>query len=75
MTPEPGLDPAVGLCSGCRHAARQESDRGAVFWRCLRAERDTDFRRYPPLPVERCPGYEEGTPRTRGAAKAGVRFL
>jgi hypothetical protein len=67
--PERALDPAVGLCSGCRHAARQESERGSVFWRCLRAEGNADFQRYPPLPVARCPGYEEGVPRTRGDAK------
>lgn len=67
--PGRGLDPAVGLCSGCRHAARQESERGSVFWRCLRAERESGFLRYPPLPVERCPGYEEGEPRTRGDAE------
>jgi hypothetical protein len=65
-TPERDLDPAVGLCSGCRHAARQESDRGSLFWRCLRAERNEAFQRYPPLPVARCPGYEEGEPRRRG---------
>ena len=68
-TPERDLDPAVGQCSGCRHAARQESDRRSLFWRCLRAESDVDFLRYPPLPVARCPGYEEGEPRTRGDTK------
>jgi len=54
-----GADPAVGLCSLCAFARVQRSARGSVFWRCLRAERDPAFRSYPPLPVERCPGFEE----------------
>jgi hypothetical protein len=36
------------------------SARGATFWRCLRADGDADFTRYPPLPVHRCGGFEEG---------------
>jgi uncharacterized protein YciI len=30
----------------------------STFFRCLRAETDTRFTRYPPLPVRACPGYE-----------------
>lgn len=33
--------------------------RGSVFFRCARAEDDARFVRYPPLPVQSCPGYEE----------------
>ena len=55
-------DPAVGLCSLCAFARVQPSARGSVFWRCLRAQSDPTFPSYPPLPVERCPGFE----RTRG---------
>ena len=54
------MDAAVGLCARCRFAAVQEGGRGSRFWRCRRAEADARFRRYPPLPVLRCPGYEEG---------------
>ena len=54
------MEASVGLCSRCRFASVQESGRGSRFWRCLRAESDAGFRRYPPLPVLRCPGYEEG---------------
>jgi hypothetical protein len=52
--------PRAGLCERCRHARCQRSARGALFWRCLRADHDPAFRRYPPLPVERCAGFEEG---------------
>ncbi|HWP65298.1 MAG TPA: hypothetical protein VNO26_05235 [Candidatus Limnocylindria bacterium] len=48
----------VGLCASCRHAARQETARGSVFWRCRRAETDPRFPRYPRLPVLDCPGVE-----------------
>lgn len=34
------------------------SRRGSTFFRCLRAETDARFTRYPPLPVRACPGYE-----------------
>jgi len=49
---------SVGLCADCRHARRQETARGSVFWRCGRAEEDARFVRYPPLPVTACAGYE-----------------
>jgi glycine cleavage system transcriptional repressor len=49
--------PDPGLCGSCREARVQESARGARFWRCLLADRDDRFRRYPPLPVRACPGY------------------
>ena len=51
---------SVGLCVECRHARRQETARGSVFWRCGRAEDDPRFVRYPRLPVTVCPGYERG---------------
>jgi hypothetical protein len=50
--------PGVGLCAGCRHASRQGNARGSEFWRCLRAETDPRFPRYPRLPVRECRGYE-----------------
>jgi len=51
-------DAAAGLCATCRHARVQETARGSRFWRCLRAETDERFDRYPRLPVRECPGYE-----------------
>jgi hypothetical protein len=50
--------PDVGLCAECRHARVQRSARGSEFWRCLRAETDAGFERYPRLPVEECSGYD-----------------
>jgi uncharacterized protein YciI len=32
--------------------------RGSLFFRCLRADHDARFLKYPPLPVRSCPGYE-----------------
>jgi hypothetical protein len=61
----PAEDPSVGLCACCACAERVRSARGSVFWRCRRADSDPRFRRYPPLPVASCPGYEEGTPVAR----------
>jgi hypothetical protein len=53
-----GEEAAVGLCASCRHAAAHESPRGSVFWRCLRADDDPSYQRYPPLPVQACAGHE-----------------
>jgi hypothetical protein len=55
----------VGLCARCAHAARQETTRGSVFWRCRLAEADTTFVRYPRLPVLACPGFEAAAPPAR----------
>jgi hypothetical protein len=55
-------DPAVGLCAGCRHARVQETRRGGRFWRCLRADTDPRFARYPRLPVGTCAGFAPGRP-------------
>jgi hypothetical protein len=57
----------VGLCTGCRFAALQRSARGSRFWRCRRADGDPAYRRYPPLPVMRCPGFEPGGPGAGGS--------
>jgi len=58
--PGPEVDRLVGLCARCRHARVQTTARGSAFWRCLRAETDARFVRYPALPVRDCPGYEAG---------------
>ncbi len=52
-------DPAVGLCSTCRHGRAQPSAGGSRFWRCRRGGREPGYLKYPPLPVQRCPGFEE----------------
>ncbi len=55
-------DPAVGLCTGCVHAARVESARGSVFWRCGLSATDDAFAKYPRLPVLHCSGYQMRAP-------------
>jgi hypothetical protein len=54
-----GEQARVGLCARCRFAVVQPSARGSRFWRCLRADSDPAYRRYPPLPVLRCAGFEQ----------------
>jgi len=54
-----GADRArVGLCADCVHARRIESSRGSIFYMCLRAEHEPEFRKYPTLPVRTCGGHE-----------------
>ena len=47
-----------GLCAACQHMERTETRRGSVFYRCLRAQTDLSFPKYPPLPVRQCRGYQ-----------------
>jgi hypothetical protein len=49
---------SVGLCFTCRWMRTVTSRRGSTFYRCMRADSDPRFVRYPPLPVRACPGYE-----------------
>lgn len=51
---------AAGLCETCMWARRVPNARGSVFWLCKRSETDPRFRKYPPLPVVQCFGYERG---------------
>lgn len=55
--PEP-LPVRVGLCADCRFVRKIESDRGAVFYMCQLAAKDSSFPKYPRLPVLQCRGYE-----------------
>lgn len=48
----------MGLCATCRHVRRTGNRRGSVFYLCSLSATDPGFRRYPPLPVLTCPGYE-----------------
>ena len=47
-----------GLCGTCAHAKCNQNTRGSVFWQCLKAQSDSRFSKYPPLPVLRCHGFE-----------------
>jgi len=49
----------AGLCESCRHSECIRHPRGGQdYWRCLLAEIDPRFPRYPRLPVHECEGYE-----------------
>ena len=46
----------AGLCSDCQHCRIVKSDR-ATFYMCRLSLTNPEYRKYPPLPVLRCPGY------------------
>ena len=48
-----------GLCGSCTHAKIIENRHGSKFYLCEMSYIDPAFRRYPPLPVVQCPGYEQ----------------
>lgn len=58
----PVIDDSIGLCLSCRWMRAVTTRRGAVFYRCGRADTDPRFPRYPALPMLQCVGYEEGRP-------------
>ncbi len=54
---QPG--PQAGLCDGCSHQQLVRNTRGSVFSLCRRSRTEPGlYRRYPPLPVISCNGYE-----------------
>jgi hypothetical protein len=64
------LDRSVGLCASCRHCRIVPAKR-STFYQCTRAFTDARFRKYPPLPVVACIGYDTGTPvRSPAPAKS-----
>jgi len=55
---EASPSPAAGLCDRCRHR-RVVRSRRSSFVRCLLADGDPRFERYPRLPVIACDGFLE----------------
>lgn len=51
-------DARVGLCADCQWVRIVRNKRESVFYRCLRADTDPRFVRYPPLPMLACPGFD-----------------
>jgi hypothetical protein len=49
---------STGLCADCRSLRVKCTKRGAVFFRCARADEDDRFMRYPPIPVIKCCGFD-----------------
>ena len=52
-----GAEP--GLCETCQFPKLNQTRRGTVYLRCLRAEWDDALPRYPRLPVTQCAGFEQ----------------
>ena len=48
----------VGLCAACVWVRTTGNRRGSVFYLCGRHQLDPTFRKYPPLPVLQCRGFE-----------------
>jgi len=61
------IDPAIGLCSACQHCRIVKSERSA-FYLCRLSLTNPEYRKYPPLPVIRCPGYLPAAPGQDGGA-------
>jgi len=53
------MNTRVGLCLHCRHTRVIENRRGSTFRLCELSREDSRFRRYPPLPVLQCQGFEK----------------
>ncbi len=51
----------VGLCARCVHVRVVENKRGSRFYRCLLADTDPRFVKYPRLPVLNCEGFAADT--------------
>jgi hypothetical protein len=69
-----GAEP--GLCAACQHAKLNETRRGTVYLRCLRAGWDSRLPRYPRLPVLQCVGFDPasgslGTQQQGGGGAGG----
>jgi hypothetical protein len=47
----------AGLCERCVHVHVVENRRGSRFYRCMLADTDPRFAKYPPLPVLACAGF------------------
>lgn len=49
----------MSLCESCTQRREITSGTGSRFLLCELALTDNRYRKYPPQPVMRCPGYEE----------------
>ena len=49
----------AGLCDSCAHQKLIATTRGSSFSMCLRHRTEPErYRKYPPLPVRACGGYD-----------------
>lgn len=56
--PRDPADRVAGLCAACRHMRVIVSSKGSRFYMCTRAAHDPAYRRYPPIPVRHCAGFD-----------------
>ena len=56
----------IGLCAGCLHSRVITSDRGSTFYFCGKSATDSEFPKYPRLPVIACAGYQPAPPVSHG---------
>lgn len=49
----------MGICAACKHVRELETKIGATIYMCQLAAKDERFRKFPPLPLLACPGYEK----------------
>jgi hypothetical protein len=49
----------AGLCDSCSHQKLIGNTRGSTFSMCERSKTDSRYPKYPRIPVEKCPGYEQ----------------
>ena len=57
--PSSALEVKAGLCDSCRHQKVIRNTRGSAFSLCELSKVDARFRKYPPIPVVRCSGYQQ----------------
>ena len=55
-----------GLCETCSYAREIVPATGSRFLMCEKSQKDRRYHKYPPQPIIRCDGYENGQPRSQG---------
>ncbi len=67
--------PEIGLCSICKFARAIRHPRGgASYWQCSLAEQDSNFPRYPGLPVIQCMGFIKSENKSQNNANSSGEF-
>ncbi|MDP7038699.1 MAG: hypothetical protein QGI45_06035 [Myxococcota bacterium] len=49
--------PQAGLCQDCQFVKVAGNKKGSTFYLCRRSENESQYSRYPALPVLNCSGY------------------
>ena len=57
VLPKSGMKVDAGLCATCAHQKIVTSDKGSEFSRCVLADKNLSYAKYPRLPVVRCAGF------------------